>query len=209
MGLEIANFARRYPYLFHITPRPNFPRIRRLRLLQPAAALFRSAGRADLASMHREQAVSLSLSDGIVTTPDQQPLRLANIDLEAGWTFPRWIEHLNRHVFFWPGRSEGPISAGRNYFARYESEGPLIMRVPAMDLFAGSILAPRFSRFNSGAPRYSRGVPSPRGGSTFRQPADFSLPPSRVVEVTFPGAVPMPKSAEFSASLGGPWRLIW
>jgi hypothetical protein len=51
-----------------------------------------------------------------VNLRDQAPLYEKKIRLHDGWSFEKFVEHLNRHVFFWSGWETGPIDYGARYF---------------------------------------------------------------------------------------------
>jgi hypothetical protein len=65
-----------------------------------------------------------------------------------------------------------------------------------------------FSKYNTGAPRCTKGKGSPRGPNTFVavERATFSV--SGVVEVAFKDAVKLPESTQIGDSPVGPWRTI-
>ena len=129
------------------------------------------------------------------------------MELSSGWTFERFVAHLNSRVFFWPGTTAGPIAYGVRHFKRYVDEKPVLLRVLLVDLVAvNSATSPEFCRFNSGSPRWTRGVPSPRGPETFVRAGHARFRAAQVVEVTFPGRVVLPWNAEVGPSPQGPWR---
>ena len=65
---------------------------------------------------------------------------------------------------------------------------------------------PFFCRYNSGAPRTSRGRKSPRGPETFTLAPRWSAPASRVAEVSFVGTVILPATTEFWDEEAGGWK---
>jgi hypothetical protein len=116
---------------------------------------------------------------------------------------------LNERVFFWPG---GPDISdyGQRHFERYRAEKPVILRVPTSDLFeANPESVPEFCRFNSGSPRCTKGLGSPRGPSTFIQGTTADFSPGNVVEVTFLESVLLPHSTKVGDSPDGPWRELF
>jgi hypothetical protein len=130
--------------------------------------------------------------------------------LDPDWSFERFVAHLNGRVFFWPGDGQGPISYGMRHFARYEAEEPVILRVPVLDVVeANAAVEPLFCRYNSGSPRWTQGVASPRGATTFVSACDANFRASQVVEVTFAATVTLPSSAELGMGPSGPWRPAW
>lgn len=206
MSFTLSEFARVRPFLFHLTARANLPRILRTRRLESTAALATRAQRPELLTTRRRGHVSVQVDGETVLIRDQAPLHLGNMRLESGWTFAQFVAHLNARVFFWPGGPDGPIDYGRRHFARYVEELPTLLRVPfASALRANPGLVPEFCKCNSGSPRWSRGVPGPRGSTTF-VPADAAaFRASQVVEVTMRGHVHLPDDAAWAHDLAGPW----
>lgn len=144
------------------------------------------------------------------------------MELDRGWSFECFVQKLNELVFFWPGTEDGPMNHGRRHFERYkrEREDVVMIRVKTKSLFdANKDAAPRFSRYNSGSPRYAparpgaggaaKGKPSLRGEQTFRTADVFPHAPSRVVETVYPGSVILPEDSEFGSAPGGPWKPLF
>jgi hypothetical protein len=113
-------------------------------------------------------------------------------------------------VFFWPGTADGPIAYGVRHFGRYAPEQPAILRIPTGSLIAANPdIELRFSRCNSGSPRWSRGIPGKRGDNTFQSSDAFSLGPTRVVEVTVRGSVVLPQDTSRGPHPAGPWTPLF
>jgi hypothetical protein len=202
-------YADLRPYLYHLTARSNLARIRAGRQLESAASLAEQANQSRLLDARRSTHVPIDVDGEQVMLRDQFPLRARNMRLEEGWTFERFIAHLNQRVFFWPGRETGPNDYGWRHFGRYESEQPVVVRVKFADLVqANPQVAPLFARFNSGSPRWSGGEPPTRGSRTFvaADAAPFSA--GDVVEVTFQGRVGLPESAEVGDRPDGAWHAL-
>jgi len=193
------------PYLFHLTAASNIASISRTLLLRSANELLAEAGLKHQSSERRLAHLSAPQVDGSVHIRDQAPLIEGAISFEDGWDMPRLVQHINDHVFFWPGNLAGPIEPGRNHFERYRSESPVILRVPTAELLGRSI---KFSRYNSGAPRCSGGKYSPRGSKTYVPASQFVGTASEVVEVVVVGACPLSSNVEVSSSPTGPWRRL-
>ena len=195
MPLTAAALTRLRPTLFHLTARANLPLIERTRQLRPAVDIFAAAGTPHLSRARRAESMVVDCDGQAIHIRDQAPLYEKNCGLAEGWTFADLVQHLNEHVFFWPG-SERPIAAGRNHFGRYEHDDAVVLVLPTAEVFAANP-EPRFSACNSGSPRHKavngKGVPGPRGPDTFRLAEDFEgtpgLTPGRVVEVVFRGPV--------------------
>ena len=203
-------FASSRPYLYHLTAASNVERIRRLGWLDCAATLLETGGRTDLLRKKRGKGCTVRVGNDDVHIRDQEPLYKGNIDLLCGWSFGRLIEHLNSFVFFWPGKGEGPSDYGERYLRRYAHERPMLIRIPTADLFAKNCVAsPRFCSYNSGAPRWASGKPSPRGPRTFSYGDQYDGTRSKVVEVVYEAAALLPKTAQISCSPKGPWGPLY
>ena len=210
MPFDSESFAARRPYLFHLTARRNVDPIRASRRLHSMVVLARKAGRGDLLDVRRREHVRLSVEGKEVHIRDQAPLHEKNMCLEDGWTFPQFVRHLNERVFFWPGGASGPIPYGLRHFGRYREERPVLLRIPTEDLFAANHgVRPLYCRYNSGSPRWSRGVASPRGPSTFSPSEQATFPPASVVEVAFVRGAVLPSSSELGNGPSGPWRRLF
>jgi hypothetical protein len=203
---DLLGYGRLRPYLYHLTARSNLSRVRDGRTLESAASLAARAHQSALLEVRRPTHVPIVVEGEQVVLRDQAPLHAKNMRLEDGWTFERFIAHLNQRVFFWPGREDGPNDYGWRHFARYESEKPVVVRVRFADLVESNPqVAPLFAKFNSGSPRWSNGEPPYRGSRTFvpAETAPFSA--SDVVEVTFQGHVFLPADTEVADAPGGDW----
>jgi uncharacterized protein DUF7002 len=208
--MELVAFGNLRPFLYHLTARENIEHIRHVRRLESAAVLARRAGQADLLEKRRSGHVAVHVDGTTVLLRDQAPLHSANMQLEPGWTFDRFVRCLNERVFFWPGREDGPIPHGLRHFGRYEAEKPVILRVPFDGLRrANPGFKPLFCRYNSGSPRWSRGVAAPRGAATFVRADDASFGPAQVVEVTALHGVDLPAETMCGERPSGPWRLLF
>ena len=209
MPFDLPAYGSLRPYLYHLTARANLPRIRHGGVLESAASLAQQANESAIIEARRATHVPLVVDGARVELRDQAPLHARNMRLEEGWTFERFIAHLNERVFFWPGRDSGPNDYGRRHFARYETEKPVIVRAAFASLIdANPEATPLFAKFNSGSPRWSGGAPPVRGSRTFvaADVAPFSA--SDVVEVTFHGRVRLPSDAMVADSPDGEWSVL-
>jgi hypothetical protein len=197
------------PYLYHLTDRLNLTHILETNRLYPAAALMETAGRNDLLQARRISHERITVGKAVIMVRDQAPLHRGSINFDDGYTFDRFVESLNRRIFFWPGTVHGPISYGMRHFERYEEEGPIILRVLFQSLLAANPSAePRYCGYNSGSPRCSYGNKSPRGVSTFLRADEFGGTPSKVVEVTFNEPMILPADTKYGRHPSGPWRSL-
>jgi hypothetical protein len=162
--------------------------------------------RDELARSRRRKCLELKDASGPVHIRDQAPLHRGAITLQGGWDFEELVEHINRHVFFWPGEEGGPIREGNNHFERYRLERPVLLRMLTVDLFqANAALSPLFCKYNSGAPRCTRGKGSPRGPDIYTSADAFCETAGRVKEVVFRGSVCLPARMEVGDDPKGPW----
>ena len=206
---SLAEFFKRWPYAYHLTYSNNLPSIRDHRRLYSASRLMGMAGQTELLGRRRESRTPLMIEQSEVFLTDQKPLHSGNIVFEGGWELEDLIETLNTFVFFWPGTEEGPNGYGRGHFTRYRNEQPVMVRaVTEVLLTLNAAVTPLFCPFNSGSPRFSRAMPSPRGPNTFLTAIEFPRPPARVVELVFAGGIQLPGSTQYSADLSGPWNPI-
>lgn len=197
MTVDLDRFVGLRPYLYHVTARENRAAIARERRLEPAASLMRRAARPDLLRWRRPAAVELRIDDTPVVLTDQRPLIEANLRLDGAWMLEDFVEYLNEHVFFWPGRADGPIAQGARLLGHYEADAPLVLRMPTRALLAENAgVEPLFCQFNSGAPRQQRGQRVRRGPHLFAPAEQFVRRESEVVEVAFRAAVVLPDATE-------------
>lgn len=212
MGFSLEEFVelRPYMYLYHLTAESNIQRILALGKLKPAADLLHAGGRDDLLDKKRENAVTININGETVHIRDQKPLIEKNIEFTDGCSLERFIELLNRHVFFWPGGENGPNKSGREHWGRYKTERP----VPVILRFSSDVLLTRENRgrvrvckFNSGAPRCRNGRRSPRGEETFVDSKFAKFTKSRTVEVVLKGPLILSGKIWIGKTPGGPWKL--
>lgn len=209
MSIELTEYARLRPYLYHLTSAENLSRIRRTRALVSAASLAEQANRQDLLRTRRKEHVPVVVDGDIVVLRDQAPLHRGNMRLDDGWTFERFVKHVNGRVFFWPGDADGPIPYGERHFGRYAPENPVILRVVFSSVVAANPAAsPLFSRCNSGSPRWSRGLPGNRGAMTFVEAAKAPFRAAQAVEVTFLDKVNLPHDSEYRFYANESWKSL-
>ena len=115
MALDLTRFAALRPWAYHLTAPANIARIRRSGRLTCAAELLAAGGRADLVGVRRETAVPVEVAGEWVVVEHQRPLHAGAIRYDAaGWDFGRYVAHLNRRVFFWPGRAARLVPRGES-----------------------------------------------------------------------------------------------
>ena len=168
---------------------------------------MRIGGREELMRKRRPGPERLTINGETIVLRDQGPLHAGHAKFPKGYTFEDLVENLNRRVFFWPGNSKTPIPYGLRHFQHYRKEKPILLRIKLQSLLDNNPRqVPLFCRFNSGSPRTSYALKSPRGPNTFVSAADFCEAPSSVVEVTFDHELTIPPDTEFGTRPTGPWQ---
>lgn len=204
--MDRERFAHIRPFLYHATSRENLAGIKAEAFLDPAAALMRRSGRADLLRWRRRQPIALHVGDHIAIVGDQIPLDPDTISLERGWAFEDFVEYLNEHVFFWPGTAEGPLKTGVHMPVGLEDEHTIMLRLPTADLFSVNEDEPRFCPVNVRAVRSEDARRSRRGSHLFAIAAEFGRRETDVVEVGYRSRVELPASTMIRDA--GSWRLL-
>jgi hypothetical protein len=208
--LELERYATTRPYLYHLTHRDNLKHIREMARLLPAATLMELAGRTDLMRIPRRAHVELAVAKRVIGLRDQKPLHEGKMRLPNGYTFPQFIESLNRRLFFWPGDENRPINSGMRHFECYKKEKPIILRIDFEQMLRINPSArPLFCRYNSGSPRVTSGIKSPRGPDIFLAAHDFQESPCKVVEATFESEMILPPNTQFALHPSGPWKILF
>jgi hypothetical protein len=203
MPISLHRFCELRPFVYHLTDHIN-----RLSLLEtgeifPAGELLEKAGMREVARVRRKIPLTLETERRPIVLKDQRPLIFANVELQDGWSEADFVEHLNRHVFFWPGDSNGPVKHGQRLFGAYEASQPLVVRIPTADLIkSNQHCEPMFCQFNSGAPRMQGGRRVLRGPNLYLSAEAFPRPASKVVELVFGGRVTLPGSTEIRIGEG-------
>tara|TARA_R110002110_G_scaffold305022_3_gene519121 strand:- start:339 stop:932 length:594 start_codon:yes stop_codon:yes gene_type:complete len=197
--MKLIDFIKLRPFSYHLTSSENFARIRTERRLRPAIEFI---GR-DWLRRRRNN----NLRTNLAIVRDQAPLHAGSILFLSNWELADLVEHLNNHVFFWPGTESNPITAGKNHYGRYSNELNTVLRIPTEELITTNP-APLFSRYNSGAPRVSGGKYSPRGPRTFLPAEDFIETPGKVKELVFRSSVTLPRNTQHSADNRRSWSIL-
>lgn len=192
MPFSHTDFAAKFPYVFHLTARCNLTKIAHDRKLNCASTFLSVPKR----RLKRREHLQVVIDDHTISIRDQAPLYEGNVALSPGTTFADFVNLLNERIFFWPG-NDTPIPSGRNHFARYAHENPVILRIPTEDLFAANTASHiEFCKYNSGAPRCNRGQKSPRGPETFLPADTFPHAVRAVCEVTLRPAAVLPATTQ-------------
>ncbi len=85
MGIDIKNFVRHSPYLFHLTYEKSLQRIHRVNKLESAGQLLELAGQLHMIRVKRTKPLPLQIGDDLIELNDQTPLNERNIRFEDGW----------------------------------------------------------------------------------------------------------------------------
>jgi len=210
LGFSSQRLVELRPYAFHTSGRENFSAISRHGELRSARSILEGSAHEHLLGERRRTSVTVNVNGEEVVIRDNRPLRPGSIDLQGGWSLSDWLVELNSRVFLWPGKQDGPIGRGQAHFDRYDSEGLVfVIRMPTHSLITANPDRELWvTRCNSGSARHIGGKPVPRGPATFQLPANAQFPPGEVIELSYRGAARLPSDAEWSTSLGGPWKAL-
>ena len=207
MSFSLADFSAKRNYLYHSTSRSNLASIRRFRELRAARLWLEELPGQSSGDTRRPE--HRQLRELGVTLQSQWPLHEKNIQWEDGYNLPHFLRDLNSFVFFWPGTDKGPDPNGSGvpHFASPHGPGDaVILRVASKNIMDKN---PKFSRFNSGSPRWSGGMKSPRGPKTFLDHKQFEGTLCQVIEVAFKDSVRLPEDAQVAENPSGPWRSLY
>lgn len=195
--MEAAEFARRYPTVWHLTELGSAPSIREHGLLSTSALLdlhgVTGPDRIAADSTRRVRAVDLTSAAGCAVLRDQLPMTDRTLAaVLVGMTPTDWYRLLNGKVFFWVSRTR----LDRHRAARTNRDRAHdVLTVDTRELLARHGDRVTLSPLNSGAAfPLSR---LPRGRDTFRPLTTFpweqrrrTAPREPVVELTVEHAVP-------------------
>mgnify|MGYP000318392133 CR=1 FL=1 len=208
MTFSVARFSELRPYAYHLTAASNLDAIRSQRRLYSTTRLAQEANRSDLLTDRRKELETIAHpSLGTVVIRDQSPLFRGNIELSEGFRFEDVLADLNRRVFFWPGTDMGPIPHGMRHFGRYSDQIVAVIKVPYETLAEQNRI--EYCRYNSGSPRCSGGMKSPRGPDTFQDLSAVAYSPSKVVELTVRDSATLPEETTVARSPEGPWKPLF
>jgi hypothetical protein len=210
LPVNLEPIATHWTHCYHVTAVVNLRGIRRSRVLQPAATLFRRTEQSHLLSCRRTHDVQLRFQNQEILVRNQAPLDPDQIDLGFRETFEEYVACLNSHVFFWPGTAAAPTLDGVRMFRRTARVKSAMIRVPTRSLLEaneGSIV--HLSTCNTGASWVSEGKKSQRGIGVFQWAESFAEPPERIEEIMFRGSVNLPDDSECSIGIEKCWCLLF
>lgn len=187
-------------WVTHYTARENLAAVLETRILQCAFCLMCASERTRFDGVKREKSVPLQCRANL---RDQRPLS-GRIVFSDGVSLAEFIEHLNKHVFFWPGFSRGK-NYQKNFRKKYPHPEHIGLRCklsalrdanPDKEIF--------FSRYNSGAtPRMPE--KSMRSLRMFKPYAQRTNEP--VAEIVMQHCARLPENTEYESAEGN-WRRI-
>lgn len=204
MVLNLQNYSRLRPMLYHGTATANLQSVRVQRALHSAEVLAPDCQHSE----RRTSEVVVVHDQHSITLRDQHALQEGHVDYVGGWRSNDLLSALSVRVFFWPGTGDGPNKYGRRLFDAYGLRCQAVLRVGLQDLLRINPDAqPYFCKFNSGAPRTRAGRRSPRGPDTFLKVENWPYAPWQVAEVSFIGSVSLPETTELWDDANG-WQTL-
>jgi len=199
--MDIEQFCKLRPRLYHLTAASNVESIRQHSELVSASVVFQQADRTGDAHRKRFDHVTVRYRGKSIHMRDQRPLHARNCAMAKGMAFGDVVKMLNDRVFFWPGDARGPIDYGRRHFQRYADESCRVLVIPTRDVIEANLKRqPQFCLYNSGSPRCTSGRGSPRGRQTFLMAAEFEGTPGKVREVVWVEQVKLPESMRVTSA---------
>jgi hypothetical protein len=215
MGFSRTDYIRYRPYLYHYTPVSNVTSMRSRRTMYSAAKWVELANlfQAQIPNVYeylgvpRDKPETLFIGNDTVTLNDQEPLRSRDNFHELCGTHEDFVRYLNGLVFFWPGTADGPKPRHEleaSFSKRYASYGCL--RVPTSDVWHNAGRAPKFCKYNSGAPTKRDRIE--RGSHIFI--AHYAFPTAKdVAEVVFEFPLALPESSQWRKPGSNQWNPIF
>ena len=219
--MDVTDFVKHYPNLYHVTAIKNWEGIQRHGLLSTSMLLDRfEVDDERRHKVERERRVDFAVLNhpehGMAVIRDNRPLIESKLRacLEDGLTPQDWYAILNRRVFFWPTLDRVKTLLGA---AAYRTTPQLVIKVDTerlVKLYGDCI---ELSPMNSGA---TRPFAHPRGLSTFTSMEAYDFDARRkksglknaIVEVAILDAVDNLVDVATSATRydpNGPPRVTW
>ena len=209
--MNIQEFCKERPYLYHLTDRQNLPLILDSRTLLSTTDIAQMAlskeDAKDFLRSKRNNHLTLSVNGINYKIRDQNPILLKVLErsLTNGMRAGEFIELLNKRVFWWP-----TVDRLTRHFNRYVNERPIILRVSTVDMLELNKNV-ELCHLNSGAtrchPAYGGNAPT-RGEESFLAPKHYDRNISSVAEVTFVRRCKLPEIAWISSNPSGTWRQV-
>jgi hypothetical protein len=196
--VDVTEFIRLYPKLFHMAEPGSWGSIAERGLLTTAALvdLFEVGPELSAGLLERRRPTKVALDHprhGRVVIRDQKPLSTSKLErCLTDMSVVEWLASLNNRVFLWlqPQRLSRLLNA-----RAYRNEEHDVLVVDTRRLLDLHLSDVRLSRINSGSTAYNA---VPRGTDTFRSLADYPHPQRRqalaaasdIAELAVLGGVP-------------------
>lgn len=207
--MNLQEFCKERPYLYHLTDKDNLPLILNSRTLLSTVDIAQMAlskeDAKNFLQSKRENHCTLSVNGTDYKIRDQNPILMKVLErsLSDGLTTGEFIELLNKRVFWWP-----TIDRLNRHFNRYVNEHPVILRVSTSEMLALNKNV-ELCHLNSGAtrchPSYGGNAPT-RGIESFLSPSNYDKSIASVAEVTFVNKCQLPEIVWVGRTPAGQWR---
>jgi hypothetical protein len=208
-NMDIQDFIKKRPYLYHLTDRSNLPLILKAKELWSTTAIVTSfLPKKDAYTFLREKREKhTTIFDGKLNYKirDQKPILMTVLErsLSEG-NAGDFIELLNKRVFWWP-----TLSRLNRHYNTYANEKPVILRVKTDEIFEINDNI-EFCHLNSGAtrchPKYQGNAPT-RGKNSFLSIENYNKDIASVAEVTFVGTCKLPQNVWVGSQPDGKWNV--
>jgi hypothetical protein len=207
--MDVNQFARQWPYCFHVTFAVNLGLIKTFGCLYSAKTLLSIAG--EIRSCHRRMTEQVIYVRGQpVVLRNQRALNPQALDLPCDCSLDDYIAFLNERAYFWPGTSTGPVADGIHLLAGHGSPMPAAMiRVGSKSLMELNEHAAIYvATCNTGASWADGSGKSRRAPDFFRPLPEYSGDSQAIVEVSFVKSARLPNCSEYSTTSVQGWELL-
>jgi len=197
--MNVDEFARQWPYCFHVSFSVNLGLIQTSGCLYSANTLLSIAGEAR--SCRRRTAEKMIRVRGqTVVLRNQRALNPEAVDLPCDCSLSDYVAFLNERTYFWPGTSIGPVADGIRLLAVHGWSMPaVIIRVESKSLMqANEHASIQVATCNTGATWVDGSGKSRRSLDLFCRLPEYSDDPQSIVEVSFVDVARLPRCSEYS-----------